>query len=75
MKLKNTLDYVADFVFHHRLVGIHSEAFGADKVNEGSADYGLRDCEDEESEDVEDDHAEEAGLLLARPEPAGGGWS
>ena len=49
---------VADFVFHHRLVGIYIEAFGAGKGEEDCTYNGFGDLDDEESEDVEDDHAE-----------------
>ena len=49
---------VAESVFHHRLVGIHSEPFGADKGEEEGTYYGFGDSDDEESEDVEDDQPE-----------------
>ena len=47
---------------------------GADnlKGEEDCAYYGFGDCDDQESEDVEDDHAEEAGAA-AGPAWAGGG--
>ena len=59
------------------MVGIHSEAFGADKGEDSSAYDGFGNSDDEESEDVEDDHAEEASLWLALPEhrKKGGGGS
>ena len=60
---------------HHRLVGIHSEAFGADKGEEDGTYYSIGDCDDYESEEVEDDQAEEAGLLRTLPEPGGVGGS
>ena len=55
------------------MVGIHSESFGAGQGEEDCAYNGFGDCDVEESEDLEDDQAEEAGLLLALPEPWGGG--
>ena len=54
------------------MVGIHNEAFGADKGEEDCAYDGFGEGDDEESEDVEDDHAEEAGLRRALPKPGEG---
>ena len=64
-------NYVTDFVFHHRFIGIHSEAFGADKREEDCTCNGFCDSDDKEPEDVEDDYAEEVGLWRARPERGG----
>ena len=55
------------------MVGIHSESFGAGQGEEDCAYNGFGDCDVEESEDLEDDQAEEAGLLLVLPEQGGGG--
>ena len=42
------------------LAYLDSEAFGADKGKEDCAYNGFGNCDDKESEDVEDDQAEEA---------------
>ena len=44
---------------------MYSEAFGADKGEEVGASNGLKDCDDEECEDVEDDQAEKAGAAMS----------
>ena len=56
------------------LAYLDKEAFGAHKGDEDDAYDGFGDHDGEESDDVEDDHANGAGAP-GRPEPRGGGGS